>query len=184
MWMLVRLHRLTSTNQISRKCPSPCPPSFPRMTWWSQHYIRVWYFMTLVFIEYLQPIDSRHRNLVGQDIYRVENTYCLHSRHLSPFLDFDCVFPVSDRRSNNGVNVWQIMFSCSLLLTNTCSFSVSMMLDFLTDVSVRPDASSFLFVLPDTSTVSDCSHRMSKYSLTHPPPPLHHFQSKWWIGYL
>jgi hypothetical protein len=32
-WMLVAFNRLTCTNHISRKCPSP---SFPRMTWWRQ----------------------------------------------------------------------------------------------------------------------------------------------------
>jgi len=58
----------------------------------------------IVQLEYLQPIDVRHRDLVSQDMQRVENTHCLHSRQLSPFLYFDCLrgFPVIDSRNNNG----------------------------------------------------------------------------------
>jgi hypothetical protein len=67
--------------------------------------VRDWYLVTSVFItklhtnlrvfielEYLQPIDVRLRDLVVQKMQRVENTHCLHSLQLSPFLDFDCLF--------------------------------------------------------------------------------------------
>jgi hypothetical protein len=42
--------------------------------------------MVLIELEYLKLIDVRHRDLVAQDMQQVENTHCLHSRHLSPFL--------------------------------------------------------------------------------------------------
>ena len=61
--------------------------------------------MVLIELEYFQLIDVRHGDLVSQDIQRVENTHCLHSRQVSPFLDFDCLFPVVRRRSNNDVYV-------------------------------------------------------------------------------
>ncbi len=60
----------------------------------------------LIQLEYLQPIDVRHLDLVAQDRQRVENTHCRHSRQLKPFLAFHCLFPVIDCRSNNGVNVY------------------------------------------------------------------------------
>jgi hypothetical protein len=54
----------------------------------------------LIELEFLEPIDVRLRDLVTQDIHRVENTHYLHSLQLIPFLDFDCLFPVICRRSN------------------------------------------------------------------------------------
>jgi hypothetical protein len=51
-----------------------------------------------------QPIDvsqTPRSSSVAQDMQRVENTHCLYSRQLSPFLDFHCLFPVIDCRSNN-----------------------------------------------------------------------------------
>jgi len=36
----------------------------------------------LIELEYLQPIDVRLRDLVDQDMQRVENTHCLHSFQL------------------------------------------------------------------------------------------------------
>jgi hypothetical protein len=56
-------------------------------------------------LEYLEPFDIRHSDLVGQDIQRIENTHSLHSIHLSPSLDFNCAFPVVYCRSNNSVRV-------------------------------------------------------------------------------
>ena len=35
-WMLVVLHSLTSTNPTCQRCPSPCHPFCPPMTWWSR----------------------------------------------------------------------------------------------------------------------------------------------------
>jgi hypothetical protein len=46
----------------------------------------------LIELEYLQPIDVRHRDLVAQDMQGVENTHCLHLIQLNPFLAFDCLF--------------------------------------------------------------------------------------------
>jgi hypothetical protein len=80
--MLVALHSLTSTNQLSRTYSSPCYPSFPRI---------------------LNDIDDRHRDLVAHDM-QVENTLPSFTP-AEPFLAFLCLFPVIDCRSNNGVNV-------------------------------------------------------------------------------
>jgi hypothetical protein len=59
----------------------------------------------LIQLEYLQPIDVRHRDFVAQDMQRVENTHCRHSHQLSPSLAFRCLLPEIDCRSNNRVNV-------------------------------------------------------------------------------
>ena len=66
---LVAVHSLTCTNQTSRKCPFPCYPSFPRMTY------------------------GGNQSVVLHDLSFLENTHCLHSRQPSPFLAFDCLVP-------------------------------------------------------------------------------------------
>ncbi len=58
----------------------------------------------IIELEYLQPIDVRLRDLVAEDMKRVENTHCLHSLQVIPFLTFDCLFPVIHHRRNNGAS--------------------------------------------------------------------------------
>ena len=65
----VALHIVTSTNQISRECPSPCRPSFPRITCWRQQdsgsTSRLWFSSPqsadesqgLIKLRCLQPLD-------------------------------------------------------------------------------------------------------------------------------